>query len=389
MQPRSEHYAEQVECSRKDAILVAMERWSAAHRAFVIEAYFKSGDSVVATQRRFRQRFNTGRRGRVPERHTIRRWVDQFRATASAVNKTPPGRPRTVRTPENIERVRSAIDRSPRRSATRHAALLHVSDRSVRRILHSDLSYHPYKLQVTHKLSERDYASRKQFSTDFIALLDENPDILPNLIMSDEAHFELTGHVNKQNMRYWSNVNPQVIHEKPLHSAKVTVWCGISASRIIGPYFFEDQRGNAVTVNSDRYTDLLTTFLMPELQRRGVDLTSVYFQQDGATAHTARNTMATLRTVFAGRIISRFGDISWPARSPDLSACDFFLWGYLKSRVFASRVPNVEILKQRIREEVQAVPVGMLQTVMDSFARRLRQCIAKDGGYLTDVIFKK
>lgn len=174
-----------------------MERWTKTHRAFVIEAYFKSDDSVVATQRKFRQQFNIGRYGRVPERHTIRRWVDQFRATASATNKKPPGKPRTVRTPENIERVRNAIDRSPRRSVNKHAAVLHLSDRSVRRMLHSDLSYHPYKMQVTHKLSERDYASRKQFSTDLIDLLNENRDILPNLIISDEAHFEVTGHVNK------------------------------------------------------------------------------------------------------------------------------------------------------------------------------------------------
>lgn len=191
------------------------------------------------------------------------------------------------------------------------------------------------------------------------------------------------------NMRYWSNVNPQELHEKPLHSEKVTVWCGVSASRIIGPYFFEDHHGNAVTVNSERYRGLLMTFPIPELQRQGLDLSSVYFQQDGATAHTARDTMATLRTVFAGRIISRFGDITWPARSPDLSACNFFLWGYLKSRVFVSRVPNLEILKRRISEEVKAIPPEMLVKVMDSLVRRLRQCITKDGGYLTDVIFKK
>jgi hypothetical protein len=93
--------------------------------------------------------------------------------------------------------------------------------------------------------------------------------------------------------------------------------------------------------------------------------------------------------VFAGRIISRFGDIPWPARSPDLTACDLFLWGYLKSRVFATRIPDLETLRTRIREEVQAIPLRILASVMDNFVHRLRECIVRDGGYLPGVIFKK
>ena len=53
-------------------------------------------------------------------------------------------------------------------------------------------------------------------------------------------------------------------------------------------------------------------------------------QQDGATAHTANISMNSLRQQFPGRLISRFGDIHWPSRSPDLPVLDFFLWGYLK-----------------------------------------------------------
>nr|CAH7730013.1 unnamed protein product [Callosobruchus chinensis] len=40
---------------------------------------------------------------------------------------------------------------------------------------------------------------------------------------SDEAHFHLSGAVNQQIFRYWSDKNPQQLHEKPLHSPKVTV----------------------------------------------------------------------------------------------------------------------------------------------------------------------
>jgi hypothetical protein len=72
-------------------------------------------------------------------------------------------------------------------------------------------------------------------------------------MMSDESHFEMSGCVNKKNMRYWSDNNPRQLHEKPLHSRKVTVWCGVSAFGIVGPYFFEDENGLAVAVTSERY----------------------------------------------------------------------------------------------------------------------------------------
>ena len=82
---------------------------------------------------------------------------------------------------------------------------------------------------------------------------------------------------------------------------------------------------------------MLRNFCEPELLRRAIDLSSVRLQQDGATAHTARVSMSVLREMFPQYVISRAGDVPWQARSPDLSACDFFLWGYLKSRVFISK----------------------------------------------------
>jgi len=112
----------------------------------------------------------------------------------------------------------------------------------------------------------------------------------------------------------------------PLHSPKVTVWCGVGASGIVGPYFFENDNEETVTVNSERYVTMLEGSVEPQLRRLGIDPEALNFQQDGATAHTARNSMAVVREMF-GTVISRFGDIAWPAQSPDLTVPDFFLWG--------------------------------------------------------------
>ncbi|GFW67496.1 uncharacterized protein TNCV_3391671 [Trichonephila clavipes] len=49
----------------------------------------------------------------------------------------------------------------------------------------------------------------------------------------DEAHFWLNGYVNKQNCRIWSEANPQVYIETPLHPEKLTVWCALWAGGIL------------------------------------------------------------------------------------------------------------------------------------------------------------
>ena len=176
------------------------------------------------------------------------------------------------------------------------------------------------------ELSDRDFASRSAFCEQFVTLVNEHSDVIRQVIMSDEAHFELPGCVNKQNR---SGANPNELYAKPLHSQRGTVWSGILAFGIIGPYFFEDETGNAVTVTSDRYVHMVNEFLLPELRRRDTDIATFCFQQHGATALTARQSKNALRTVFEHHIISRYGDISWPARSADLSPCDFFSWDYL------------------------------------------------------------
>ena len=360
-----------------------MEQWSSEHRAFVVETYFKNGDSVVVTQRLFRQHFNVPRRGRIPSRNTINLWVQSFRSTGSALKRKPPSRTRTVRTPANVERVRQAVLRSPRRPARRQAAALQMSDRTVRRILHNDLHFHPYKIAMVQQVLPRDYAVRVTFCEQMIDMMEDETVIL----MSDEAHFHLDGFVNKQNFRYWSDENPQQLHERPLHSAKVTVWCAVSNKCVIGPYFFEEG-GLTVTVNHERYLRMLESFFIPELRRKRLPITRIWFQQDGATAHTAHAVMDYLKLKFRGRVISRFGDIAWPARSPDLSVCDYFLWGYLKSKVYVNRPGTLDALKVAITQEIASIRTVLLEKVFNNFTSRLEECMVRDGQHLTDVIFK-
>ncbi|GFT63535.1 uncharacterized protein TNCV_870081 [Trichonephila clavipes] len=145
---------------------------------------------------------------------------------------------------------------------------------------------------------------------------------------TDEAHFWLNGYVNKQNCRLWSEANPQVYVETPLHPEKLTVWCALWAGGIIGPYFFKNDEGHNVTVNGDRYRAMITNFFIPQLNNH--DVQELWFQQDGATCHTARATIDFLKDTFGDRLISRFGPVNWPPRSCDLTPLDFFSVGLSK-----------------------------------------------------------
>ena len=88
---------------------------------------------------------------------------------------------------------------------------------------------------------------------------------------------------------------------------------GFWSSGIIGPIFLEV----VVTVNGDRYRTMLNEFLFTKIEEE--DICSIWFQQDGATCHTAEAALDVLRPVFKDRIISRRADVVWPPRSCDLT----------------------------------------------------------------------
>ena len=103
---------------------------------------------------------------------------------------------------------------------------------------------------------------------------------------------------------------------------------------VLGPYFFIDENGSAVTITSAHYIEMLENFLQPQLNKLAADIEDIWFQQDGATAHITQRTMHYLKELFPRHIISHRSNIPWPARSPVLAPCDFFLWGYLKGEVY-------------------------------------------------------
>jgi hypothetical protein len=110
------------------------------------------------------------------------------------------------------------------------------------------------------------------------------------------------------------------------------VWCAVSSGVIIGSDFFKNKEGQTITVNAEQYTAMLEIFQQNELNL--CQLNSLWFQQDGETAHSTWISMAVFREMFPDTLISCFGGHQLVTCSIDLSALDYFLWSYIKSKVY-------------------------------------------------------
>lgn len=132
-------------------------------------------------------------------------------------------------------------------------------------------------------------------------------------------------------------------------------------------------------------SEMLTDFFWGELV--DIDLEDVWFQQDAATCHTARETMQLLQTKFSGQVISRFGDHNWPPRSCDLTLLDFFLWGFLKSKVYANNPQTIAELKAAIRRHIDEIRPHICHHVIQNFVKRADTCRRGLGGHLSDILF--
>ena len=249
-----------------------------------------------------------------------------------------------------------------------------------------DLKKFPYKIQMAQRLSDEAIQRRLFFASDFLELIDRHI-VDPNrIIFSDEAHFWLDGFVNRQNFRIWGSQKPEFLRTKPLHPQKITVWAALSSEGIIGPIFIDQ------SVDKDVYEGILNDYFLPEAQRMGWLDGKHFFQQDGAPPDTCRENLEIINRHFGPRVLAhRYPEIFgqgqiWPPYSPDLSPLDFFLWGYIKDKIYKTNPKTIDELKEAISESFRSIPAGMINRAIGSFERRLRMLIVSQGQHIENLI---
>ncbi|GFW10068.1 transposable element tc3 transposase [Trichonephila clavipes] len=268
-------------------------------------------------------------------------------------------------------------------SVRRPAEALDLPRSTVQKIMQNILRYYPYKLQFVQELLPHDFETRLLFTLQFLAHLEVDPEWPWNILWTDEAHFHLDGSVNTHNCRIWEKVNPHSTLRVPLHSPKVTVWCGFSASFILGPYFFEELGAGGPVIRyitGQRYASLLRNKIIPHLQARQC-ISRIIFMQDGAPPHITRCVTGVLKHQFTEeRVISRQFSHLWPPRSPDLNPCDFLLWGHLKQLVSCDQPKTLPDLKDSISRHVLNISQNTLRSTVEH-AILMFQIVAENDGH--------
>ena len=369
------------------------KQWTIKERTWCVQEKLK-GRKNKDIQARFLQVFQ---KEKAPCKQRLHAWVKKFGAHGTVENlnkkssnrKTHSGRKR-VRDEAIIQRVRQDVQESPKRSTRKRSQSLSLDRCTLRRILKEDLGMFPYHIQTMQFLSTDDRRRRQKMAEDLMEKIEVQKSFLECLMTSDEAHFELDGSVNSHNNVFWGIKPPIEVAQKPLHSPRVTVWCAVWSKGIVGPYFFEDERGHTATVTKERYVAVLNQFYSDlKVQHPGY-LDKIWFQQDGATPHTALISLAWLKEHFKSRVITSTRGapypIEWAPHSPDLSPPDFFLWGYLKDRVYQDKPRTLKELKKRIVEACKAIKPEVFKDVMNNFCLRLKRCKDLKGGHLEHML---
>lgn len=231
-----------------------MATYTTEERIFLVLEYYRCDKDADTTRRSFQRQFGV-KKG--PDRHTIRSLFEKFEKTGSVHDDRAgkAGRPKTSTTPENVEKVKSIIEKSPTKSIRRTAQQASLSATSTYRIITRELQLFPYKVQTHQPISIQAQSQREDFANIISDMIDRWEIEADDIWFSDEAHFHLDGYVNKQNWRIWGSENPHIAVQRSLHPIRTTVWAALSSHGIVGPIFINE------TVNSERYIEILKQFI--------------------------------------------------------------------------------------------------------------------------------
>lgn len=272
--------------------------------------------------------------------------------------------------------VLAAFSNDPHASVRSVAKEMDISHTSVHRILKKN-DFHPYKLHYVQGLKPSDPDRRLQYISKMICLHDQDKNILKKILWTDESCFNNNGIVNRHNSHYWNGSNPFWTRESNAQVRWSTnVWCGMISGYLIGPYFYTG------TLTGERYLEFLTNTLPILLENIPLNVReNMWIQQDGAPPHNANIVRDYLNRHFQLRWMGTKGPLNWPPRSPDLTPLDFFLWGYLKDKVYFQQSTSLDHLKQLIIEACNSLTFEMLESVTTGIMERYEKCSTNHGGH--------
>lgn len=256
-----------------------------------------------------------------------------------------------------------------------------ISQMSVCRIL-KDNRMHPYRISLHQALEGDDYLHRMNFAIWAQGKIADAPNFAQNVMWSDEATFKNNGDVNRHNMRYWSIDNPHWLREVN-HQRQWTLntWCGVFDGKIVGPHFFDNN------LNGEIYNEFLNNEFLEILRPVPIRTQrNMWFMQDGCPAHYAVDVRMTLTAMFGENVIGRGCAVPWPARSPDLTVMDYYLWGRIKDLVYRTAPTTREDMKERIHQACRQINEDEIRHAVNDFSHRLEMLLQEEGRHFEHLL---
>ena len=211
-------------------------------------------------------------------------------------------------------------------------------------------------------------------------LLKKYPAAMVNFIFfTDEKLFTVAAPTNSQNDRFYVRSGTKkkdvdenrLLQTRPTFSQSVMVSVGVSKLGCTDIHFVEP----GTKVNGEYYrTNLLGQKLLPDMRH----LSQYFiFQQDGAPAHRARDTVSFLQQETPDFLPPTL----WPPNSPDLNPVDYSVWSVLQERVYRSRIADTEELKTRLIDEWAQFDQSIVDAAISQWRRRLSACVQAHGAH--------
>ena len=112
----------------------------------------------------------------------------------------------------------------------------------------------------------------------------------------------------------------------------------------------------------------------------------LWWIQDGVPPHRRVIVMERLQQLFGERVVALNHAVEWPSRSPELTPSDFFLWGYIKSKVYTTPPANLDDLEMRIRNEMDILRQdrAVVRRAVNSMTARAELCLQRNGDHVED-----
>ena len=320
--------------------------------------------------------------------NSLRTLCKKIDSTGTTERKVGSGRPRSVRTQENIDKVEAHILSQQDMPGTHMtprliSAELGISHTSVRNIIEKDLKINQFKRHHGQKLSERNETVRVRNCKRLLRRFTRVK--INKTFFSDEKRFTVDPPRNAQNDRVYSTckkkhniADANLYTVRNRFSPSVMVSCAVSKLGKSSIHFVTP----VCKINADYYTNtMLREWMVPEMEEMSHG--DYIFMQDGARSHTARYTIAWMQQNMPDFIEPE----NWPANSPDLSPVDYCVWEILKQKVYRVKIRNVTHLKERIVEKWEEVTQESINKAIDQWRMRMKKCVEVGGKHIEQFDF--